>query len=337
LDTESYDLAYDRATNSLWLATMRSDGSDFLYRVNAETQESQRWQLPDTDHNGFLTEVEVADDGVWLTYEYLLIRFDPETQTMASQKFPIVQPEANRYGGTWISGLGPAGNAVWVARNGLPELVLMDPAMHEAERLELPAEFVGPEDVAAVGRDVYVLGPSRDDGQGNVTQGGVGIFSGDGQLKGFGAIESARLQVSDGRVLARGGDSRGGETAWISSDGRVDRLEPGSYDILGIPASAEAVITYYIPPGDAPGLIERHQGGVATILVSFPRHVIHPGFCGPPMMPIASGSSSAEPTCPPMWVGAPNITGMAIDAAGALWYLENAQEGSILSRLPAGS
>lgn len=338
LDTEAHDLVYDRLTNSLWLATMGSGGPDFLYRVDADTHESERWQLPETDHNGFLSEIEVADDGgVWIAYEYLLVHFDPETKTMVSHQFPIVQPEADRAGGTWISGLGAAGDEVWVARNGLAVLVLLDSTMDQGQQLELPSSFVGAVDVATTGDELFALRPGRDDGLGNITDGGVGIFARDGQLKAFAAAQATRLLVIDGRVLARGGDSTWAETAWIGPDGSVDLLEPGSNHALATAASTEAVITYELPFGPDPGLIERHEHGSTTIVVSFPKELVETTICRHGIRyPNPSVSPSPEPSCPPQWVGAPDITAMSVDASGALWYVDNlGQQGAVLWTVPA--
>jgi hypothetical protein len=316
---------------------MGRGGPDFLYQVNADTRESERWQLPETDHNGFLSEIEVADDGsVWIAYEYLLVRFDPETKTMVNHEFPIVQPEADRAGGTWISGLGAAGDEVWVARNGLAVLVLLDSTMDEGQQLKLPSSFVGAEDVATIGPDLYVLRPGRDDGEGNVTEGGVGIFSNDGRVEAFAAVQSSRLQVVDSRVLARGGDSTRGETAWIGADGSVERLDDPAYHVVATPASAEAVITYELPIGEEPGLIERHDGGTTTVVVSFPKQLVEATICRHgPRYPNPSVSPSPEASCLPQWVGAPDITAMAVDASGALWYVENlGQQGAVLWTVP---
>jgi hypothetical protein len=339
-DTESHDLAYDRATNSLWLATMTGGGSDFLYRIDADTQLLKRWQLPETHHNGFLTELEAADDGgIWLSYEYLLVRFDPETQTMASHKFPLGQPEANRYGGTWISGLGRAGDSVWVARNGLTTLALFDPTMRQTGRLELPASFRGAEDVATSGNEVFVLRPGRDDGQGNITEGGVGIFSEDGHQEAFAALQASRLEVNDGRVLARGGDSMPAETAWVAADGTVLPAQRGSYHLVGTAASSDVTFTYEgFNGGPEPALIERHEAGATTIIATFPKEALEAGdWCVGPFFPGPSGTPAGVASCPPLWVGAPDITGMAVDASGAVWYVENTDQGSIVWTLPGGA
>jgi hypothetical protein len=335
-DTESYDLAYDRVTDSLWLATMSGGGSDFLYRIDAETQQLKRWQLPETDHNGFLTEIEAADDGgIWLSYEYLLVRFDPETQTMASHKFPLGQPEANRYGGTWISGLGRAGDSVWVARNGLATLALFDPTMRQTGRLELPGSFIGAEDVATSGNELFVLRPGRDDGQGNITEAGVGIFSDAGQLEAFAALQAARLEVNDGRVLARGGDTIPAGTAWVGVDGTVLAVELGSYHLVGTAASPDVAVTYEDVHGPEPALIELHEAGSTTIIAAFPKEALEGGdWCVGPFVPGPSGSPAGVPSCPPLWVGAPDITGMAVDASGAVWYVENTGQGSTVWTLP---
>jgi hypothetical protein len=332
LDTVAYDLTYDRLTDSLWLGTMRGDGPDFLYRIDATSSQVESWQLPETLHNGFLSEVEVAEDGgIWISYEYLLVRFDPETAAMATHRFPT-----GGFGfGAWISGLGTAGDSVWVARNGLSTLALFDPTMHQTSRLELPASFIGAEDVAASGTDVYVVRPGRDDGQGNVSEWGVGIFSADGGLEAFAAVQATRLEVIDGRVLARGGDSIPAGTAWVGVDGTVLAVEPGSYHLVGTAASPDVAFTYEDPHGPEPALIELHEAGSTTIIAAFPKEALEGGdWCVGPFVPGPSGSPAGVPSCPPLWVGAPDITGMAVDASGAVWYVENTGQGSTVWTLP---
>jgi hypothetical protein len=79
------------------------------------------------------------------------------------------------------------------------------------------------------------------------------------------------------------------------------------------------------------------MAGSTTIIVAFPKEPIEGGdWCIGPL-PVSATGQPEIPSCPPYWVGVPDITGMAIDASGSLWYLENAQEGAILWRLPAGS
>jgi hypothetical protein len=333
LDTDVYNLAYDATTNSLWFAQMRGVEPDYLYRVDAATHESTRWLLPETLHNGFLTEVDVGDDGgVWITYEYLLLRFDPVTETVASHRFPVVQPQADRVGGTWISGIGVEGGSVWVVRNGLGLVVLVDAEMKEVQEVQLPEAWTFAEDVGSLDGRLFVARSGRDDGQGPVEPGGVGVFSLAGEELAFGELQGGRIQVVEGRVLAYADDTRGGATAWIAPDGNVELVDPGTFDFAATALSASAAITYINPLGGDPARLLRHQDGTAQEIAVFEKRLVESDVChGPLTIP----SQSTVPSCPPMWTGAPRIDAIVTDAASGIWYFENfSGRASILWTIP---
>jgi heat shock protein HslJ len=331
LDWESYDLAYDPGTNSLWLAVMHPNEADFLYRIDAASGTSERWQLPDTLHNGFLTEVDVAADGaIWLTMEYRLVRFDPVTASQAILEFPVVEPAANRYGGTWLSAIGVDGDSVWVTRNGLSTLVRVGPSMEQLGRLELGDAYLSSEDVAAAGDRIFVLTPGSADSEGSRgSQRGVGILSREGQEVAFALIQASRLAVVDGRVFAGGGGQMSGlATAWIDPDGTVEPAGADAHYRFATATSADSVVTYRSAGAEA-AVIERHEDGSTHVLAAFPQQEVE--VCRAPIT--RPNLPSASTSCPRTLVGAPVITALTVDASGAVWYVENIGQGAILWKI----
>jgi hypothetical protein len=81
LPADSYDLAYDRARGLLWLAIMQISAPDWLYAIRADGG-FERWSLPDVQHNGYLSQIEVDSHGaVWVTEAYLFGSVRPRDGT----------------------------------------------------------------------------------------------------------------------------------------------------------------------------------------------------------------------------------------------------------------
>jgi hypothetical protein len=316
LDTDVYNLAYDAAINSLWFAQMRGVEPDYLYRVDAATGESERWQLPETLHNGFLSEVEIAEDGgVWISYEYKLLRFDPATETIGMLQFPIRQPEANQAGGTWIAGLGTDGDGVWVALNGLSEVALVDSTLREVRRIALQDAWRYAFDVASAEGTLFLVRKAIGDGPA-----GVGVMSSTGEEVAFVPLQAQRLAAVEGRVLAYPDDYQRGETAWVAADGGLDRIDTGSVDDAATPISAEAVVIYSNPFGEDPARIVQYHGERETVIAAFEKRWVPFDDCHGLS---TFASPSAMSSCPPILVGAPEIGAMTASPNGTLWYFEN--------------
>jgi heat shock protein HslJ len=240
-----------------------------------------------------------------------------------------VQPEADRFGGTWISAIGVDGDSVWVTRNGLSTLVRVGPSMNQVGKLELGDAYSGPEDVAVAADRLFVLTPGAADAEGSRgSQRGVGILLPDGHEVAFAPIQASRLEVVDGRVLAGGGGQMSGlETGWINADGSVDAAAPDSFYQFATAVSPDAVVTYRSSAEAA--VIERHGSGSIHSLATFPQDEVE--VCNIPLPILPSAGAS----CPRILAGAPAITAMTVDASGAVWYIENIGQGGILWKVGA--
>jgi hypothetical protein len=166
LPDDSYDLAYDPPRGLLWLAVMQISEPDWLYAVGTDAT-FERWPLPDVQHNGYLSQVEVDSHGaVWVTEGYVLARFDPDThKTMSlslAEEAPDALPDAldsgNPNAGTWISAIAPFGDGVLVARNNVAAFVAYDSTLEPVTTIHVAPPYAGPSDLLVTGDGIVALG-----------------------------------------------------------------------------------------------------------------------------------------------------------------------------------
>ena len=166
LPDDAYDLAYDQARGLVWLAVMASSQPDWLYAV-AQDGSVTSWPLPDSDYNGYVSQIEVdAAGAIWVSQEYALIRFDPESKSYQILDLAKSSPEAlpgaldpaSPNPGTWISALAPYGDGILVARNNVASLVAYDAHLKPLSTIPLPPELAGARDLLSVGNVIFVLG-----------------------------------------------------------------------------------------------------------------------------------------------------------------------------------
>jgi hypothetical protein len=210
LPADSYDLAYDQARGVVWLAVMQISEPDWLYAVGADGS-FERWPLPEVQHNGFLSQVEIDSQGaVWVTEEYVLTRFDPasgEASSIAlSEEAPDAIPGAldpgNPNPGTWLSAIAPFGDGVLAARNNVAAFVGYDSTLASVATIRVASPYAGPSDLLVTGDRIVALG-------GQATLDRLALFSLDGTLVretgGIAATPETRLSsAGDSTILVTG-------------------------------------------------------------------------------------------------------------------------------------
>lgn len=222
-----YRLAYDPGRNAIWFATFEVAGPDYLYQVDAVTNAMSRYDLPDTDYNGYLSTIKIARDGaVWLNEPYRMIRFDPLTAKDRALDFAAEDPEAvplaldpgNPVPGTWISSFAFLGDDVATARNNIPEIRIFDREFKEVGSVTIPRPYAGARDMAVSvkGDLIYAL-------PGLGQTGGVVTLSREGSIESVNGADGTRLETVGSDVFLSGG---GG--TWLT--GGRDSVGPARAD-----------------------------------------------------------------------------------------------------------
>jgi hypothetical protein len=226
LGSQVYDLAYDPSTDQLWMAIMRPGGTDELVAFDALAhQVALRIALPDTDYNGFLSQIEVGPDGaVWVTEPYALVRYAPGAG-ITSLEFDVYAPDADGSAddpgdplfGTWISGLGVDGTTAIIGRVHVPYLSVVDAEMNIVERIDLPAAADGTTDIARLDESLFVaIGLRSQATIWSIERGGAASTG----------LSGARFARHDeAGVLAYGGP---GPAAWLGSGDSVEPTVPST-------------------------------------------------------------------------------------------------------------
>jgi hypothetical protein len=229
LPDDAYDLAYDDSRGLIWLAVMRISEPDWLYAVSS-TGAFERWALPDSAHNGYLTQIDVDVSGaIWISQEYVLTRFDPGTEKVTSLSFDEVAPGSvpgaldpgNPLPGTWISAITPFGDGVLLARNNVATLVAYDGQLQATSTIKVPNEYAGARGLLIVPGGILALG-----GQSQLHR--MATFGLDGSLmyetSVSGVPESRLAPAGEGAALVTGSRpsivSADGESAvWVRGCG----------------------------------------------------------------------------------------------------------------------
>lgn len=127
-EEQVYRIAYDQA-GDLWFVGARSDGQFSLNHIPPDGGPLERWLLPGKASPGPSTFlVEAGDGSWWVAANYSLWRFDPRTaQTLVALALDVSHPlqteGATERGaplpGTWVNGLLPTEDAVFLTRNNV--------------------------------------------------------------------------------------------------------------------------------------------------------------------------------------------------------------------------
>lgn len=305
LEADSYDLVYDEQRGLVWLAVMRISEPDWLYAVSANG-DLDRWALPDSQHNGYLSQVEIdATGAVWVSQEYVLTRFDPQTEEITSLSLPEDAPGAlpgalgpgNPLPGTWISAIAPYGDGVLVARNNVATFVAYDAALQTVTSIPIPAEYAGARDLIASTEGIVAIGGQRELDR-------LAIFSAGGELlretRGIAGVPESRLSVlGPGAVMVTGSPP--------SIVSLVDLHPEGVPSCTGPPATVAAA--------DRAGRTFCYDQSTATVLRD------GEGVSVVAQLDMIEGEIWAPPPGDRVTVRtAPSLTDMVVDKNGTVWF-----------------
>jgi hypothetical protein len=192
----TYSLAWDPIHSALWYTVQFSQTDSALYRLDPATGQTQRWALPATDYNGFLDMVVVDTTGaVWFDQSGIrLYRLDPASGKLAHLDIDTsIKPVVDQ-GGVYITAIAADGDGVWIARSSLPYLTRIDAGLHEVAKVQLPINYAGTNEVAAVG-DLLAVGGAPDN---------FALFTREGQQVAPLPIQRGGVGLGPSRLLAAG-------------------------------------------------------------------------------------------------------------------------------------
>jgi hypothetical protein len=229
-DNQTYvgDLAYDASRNAIWFVGFDGPGH-YAFRLDTTSAHIDRWPLPTGDYTGLYVQVKTDAAGVvWITDDYKVVRFDPDTHHATARTFSLVVAGSLKGGtssGTWVSAIFPTGDGVLVARHHVPWLTRLDGALREVGRIAVPPGDDGAEDIAVVGETLFLEQDELSSGRARVD-----ILNSGGHLLASVPGPGGRLEVLGGRVLRHGRDARRDVTVkWVNSDGSTESVGRGSF------------------------------------------------------------------------------------------------------------
>jgi len=318
LSDDVYDLAYDAKRDVIWFAELGSRPKDYLVRLDPASSKLERFDLPGTNYNGFLSEVRVDDTGaVWINEDgYRLLRFDPATGVISSLVFPLHVPGAIKGGsdGTWISALTTDGDGAWVARHNVPNLVHLNESATPTTTVPLSRENAGSVGLV-VRQDAIVLlrQGSVASGEMPAVVGGVAFLDRKGKETGFVPVTATSLQGFGDRLLTAGWGNLEGTLAW------VDRTSASQVAVLAGSVSLAPggdIIAFETggSPAEPGTKLVRISGSAVTREVTFPAKAFD--LCTIPRpAPCPSGVSQ-------IGYAALTVNDLVTDARGVTWYVE---------------
>lgn len=175
-----WDLEYDDGTGEIWLV-VGNDDEAALGRLDANGV-SMVAKLPPAEYSGVHHKVRLLESGdVVLNGDYSLVRFETATSQLRALEFSLEEAEAlpgaldrdNPLPGTWISAFDVVHESIYVARNNVPAITVVDSAGMKPTRLiPIPANYAGARGLIADENSIYLLSPN----------GLVGRFLMDGSL-----------------------------------------------------------------------------------------------------------------------------------------------------------
>jgi hypothetical protein len=299
------DIAYDPGRNAVWLAQTAIGGPDYLDRIDTSSGTLTSFLLPIQDFAGPDSQIKVDNTGnVWMSDGYTLLRLDAGSKQVSSITLPTMDPDAVSgaldsslvTSGTWITGIGTAGDGLLVARKNVTALVRLDSSFKEVSRFSLPPSYAG-------ATDIYVDQSGRIDLLGGYTVGKtLGVFTSAGQLNQTLKIVGQRLRVVAGTIVVSGGLDNGAlVNSNASSLSANITFTVGNLSSLAAPDPTGGEVLY----DGLAGAIERVQNGVVTASYSVPRSMV----C-PPQPPGGGGCFPA----------ASDVSTLTVDMRGDIWF-----------------
>lgn len=197
----AWDLEYSPATDEVWFVSGTGDTAKLFRLESGKVQLAS--DLPAGEYSGVHHRVRAIDDGaaIILNADYAMIRFAPSNGAIETASLPVEVKDAlpgaldpgTPLPGTWVSAFDVANGNVYVARNNVPYLTVLDSASLETRAtIPIPQAYAGARGVVASAGDLYVL-----------TAGGtVGQFQVDGTLVGEHPLEATGLVRSGNSVRA---------------------------------------------------------------------------------------------------------------------------------------
>jgi hypothetical protein len=289
LGGDLYDLVYDVHRDAIWAAVFSLRDPDELVRVDAESEDVRRWPLPETEHNGYLGQIELDEHGVvWVFANYSLARFDPATEVMRSVVLPEEVEDAiptaldrdDPLPGTWISSIAVIDDRVLVARNNVPYLTQFGPTLEASRDIDLPANYMGARDVARRGASTYVLsGPKAPESSwAEITAGAVVVWADDGYPEERFVTFGERLMTSSGRTIVGPETSRTlgpGSLAAFDIEGRIVAFDHSTSritvtfggDVIQEASLPTVNIEFYPPPPETEAVVVNQAPPLTAIVV----------------------------------------------------------------------
>jgi len=297
-----WDLAYDEERDVLWFAETSVGGADTLYSVDVNDETIHRYELPETDYTGVVTQVKVGPDGVvWVTEPYRLVRFDPDTAEMTSTPVPLDDAdriEATVEPGTWISAIAAIDGGVVVARNNVPRLDWYSTEMIPVRHIFIDHAYAGAWDLhAASDRIMLLTGAGRDDQ--------LVVLAANGAV-----ITAERIRAYGNQIILSG-SSDGAAT--VSSDGRVQSFPESVANALAAVDPRGGVIVYRPDTG----AIQRFTDGSPGRALQLPTVTLYPRG--------GSQGSISQPA---------RVAALAVDRYGQVWFVQQDDASLHVATLP---
>ncbi|HXX60569.1 MAG TPA: hypothetical protein VEI48_04705 [Candidatus Sulfotelmatobacter sp.] len=257
------DMAYDPSSDAVWVPVVTQTGDGQSLTEWRDGTQVGSWPLPSFPFPGINLRIKVDVGGaVWISTADTMMRFDPASDELASYAFSgdVIGglPAATQDvigGGSAITGFALDGTDALVARNNVPYLTRLGPALTQTATIPLPAGYAGATDLAVTAdHNIYLdLWESM---------GGVAILSPAGAALSFEPGNGERLAVIDGQVLQSG---VGGPPTWVTlgkGPATAAAIPPDRMIVVGDPRGG---LTVAVPTG-----VERVVDSTVVDRVSIP-------------------------------------------------------------------
>jgi len=302
LSADSNDMAYDPVRNAVWLA--ESSAPNYLDRFDASSGHLTRFLLPTSEYAGPDSQVKVdANGNVWMSEGYNLIRLDIATDQISWTTLSVNDPDAlsgafdATLGGTWITGIGVAGDALLIARRNVGAIVRLDKSFKEIARFPISSTFAGATDINVdqSGR-IALLG-------GYAVGKKLALLAADGQLIQTIDLVGHRLVAAADRMVISDGRDNGAivtsNAGGLAVDRRITARTDGS---LAAPDPTGGEVLY----DRRTGVIERVDRGTVLATYTIPQTLIYPRGGG----------------ARPYWVRL-QVMAVTVDVRGDIWFVMN--------------
>jgi hypothetical protein len=322
LPGDTYQLTFDAARDAMWFAVMSPGGPDTLYSYNVKDGRLTDWPLPDSDGNGFMSEIRIGSDGaVWITQDYRVIRFEPSTgetasldlSTQVEGALPGAVDPGNPLPGTWVSAVAPdAEGGALVARNHVPFLTRLSSALKVRGTLPLPDGFDGTRDIAGLpGGSVTALsGPTQPGSLAVILP--TGVLGSQTSVSGLRGNARLIVDSAGGRILVAGARA----TAYDLRGAGLPLVDSGSGFASWIAVDPRGGVSVY---DYLQSSIYRVQLGHVTSQYALPKVTVPQQ--GWQMGGYSPTSGQGGGAASPQTVADPDIRAIAVDSDGTTWFV----------------